>query len=74
MSDGKKTMNEVYNAVLITAGAVGISAASKKILREPLGTPENIKGFLKLAVSVSASTLLVGFLKNKKYIPVDPFK
>ncbi|CAB3987339.1 Hypothetical predicted protein [Paramuricea clavata] len=28
---------EVYNAVLLTAGAVGISMASKKLLKEPLG-------------------------------------
>ncbi|CAB3996062.1 Hypothetical predicted protein [Paramuricea clavata] len=35
---------EVYNAVLLTAGAVGISMASKKLLKEPLGTPENVRG------------------------------
>jgi hypothetical protein len=61
----------VYDAVLLTAGAVGISMASKKILKEPLGTPENVKGMLKLAVSVS---LLVSYPKEKKYLPDDPFK
>jgi hypothetical protein len=65
---------EVYNAVLLTAGAVGISMASKKLLKEPLGTQDNLKGMLKLAVSVSLSSLLVSYLKEKKYIPDDPFK
>jgi hypothetical protein len=45
-----------------------------KILKEPLGTPENVKGMLKLAVSVSLSSLLVSYLKEKKYLPDDPFK
>ena len=65
---------EVYDAVLLTAGAVGISMASKKFLKEPLGTTENVKGFVKLAVSVSLSPLLVSYLKEKKYLPDDPFK
>jgi hypothetical protein len=67
---------EVYDAVLLTAGAVGISMASKKFLKESLGTPENVKGFVKLAVSnsVSLSSLLVSYLKEKKYLPNDPFK
>ena len=66
--------NEVYNAVLVTAGAVGVSMISKKVLKEPLGTPENVKRFVNLAVSVSASSLLVSYLKRKKFIPDDPFK
>jgi hypothetical protein len=65
---------EVYDAVLLTAGAVGISMASKKFLKEPLSTPENVKGFVKLAVSVNLSSLLVSYLKEKKYLPDDPFK
>ena len=74
MSTESKMSKEVYDAVLLTAGAVGISMASKKILKEPLGTPENAKGMLKLAVSVSLSSLLVSYLKEKKYLPDDPFK
>ena len=66
--------NEVYNAVLVTAGAVGVSMISKKVLKEPLGTPENVKGFVKLAVSVSASSLLVSYLKRNNFLPDDPFK
>jgi hypothetical protein len=44
MSTESKMTREVYDAVLLTAGAVGISMTSKKILKEPLGTPENVKG------------------------------
>ncbi|CAB3995047.1 Hypothetical predicted protein [Paramuricea clavata] len=74
MSKESKMTMDVYNAVLLTAGAVGISMASKKLLKEPLGTPENVKGMAKLAVSVSLSSLLVSYLKDKKYLPDDPFK
>jgi hypothetical protein len=48
--------------------------ASKKLLGEPLGTPENVQGMAKLAVSVSLASLLVSYLKEKQYIPDDPFK
>ncbi|CAB3977104.1 Hypothetical predicted protein [Paramuricea clavata] len=74
MSKESQMTMEVYNAVLLTAGAVGISMASKKLLKEPLGTPENAKGMAKLAISVSLSSLLVSYLKEKKYLPDDPFK
>jgi hypothetical protein len=74
MSTEGKMANEVSDAVLLTAGAFGVSMVSKKVLKEPLGTPENVKGFVKLAVSVSLSSLLVSYLKGKKSLPDDPFK
>jgi hypothetical protein len=76
MSTGDKSEmgGEVYDALLLTAGAIVISMASKKLLKEPLGTPENTKGIVKLAVSVSLSSLLVGYLKKNKYIPDNPLK
>ena len=76
MSTGDKSEmgGEVYDALLLTAGAIGISMASKKLLKEPLGTPESTKGMMKLAVSVSLSSLLVAYLKKNKFIPDDPFK
>ena len=45
MSTGDKSKmgGEVYDALLLTAGAIGISMASKKLLKEPLGTPEILK-------------------------------
>ena len=70
----KEALNEIYDSALITAGAVGVSMASKKLLKESLSTPESIKGTLKLAVAVGASTLLVKWLQDRKYLPVDPFK
>ena len=76
MSTGgeSKMGGEVYDALLLTAGEIGISMASKKLLKEPLGTPESTKGMMKLAVSVSLSSLLVAYLKKNKFIPDDPFK
>ena len=71
--DRKELMNEVYDALLATVGAVAVSMASKKLLKEPLGTPENIVGTLKLAGAVSAGTLIVKWLQAQKYIPTDPF-
>ena len=76
MSAGNKSKmgGEVYDALILTAGAIGISMASKKLLKEPLGTPESAKGMMKLAVSVSLPSLLVAYLKKNKFIPDDPFK
>jgi hypothetical protein len=71
MSTEGKIANEVYDAVLLTAGAVGVSMVPKKVLKEPLGTPENVKGFVKLAVSVILSSLLISYLKEKKFLPDD---
>ncbi|CAB3983700.1 Hypothetical predicted protein [Paramuricea clavata] len=73
VTDDRSDMGgEVYDALLLTAGAIGVSMASKKLLKEPLGTPENTKGMLKLAVSVSLSSLLVAYLKKHKFIPDNP--
>ena len=71
-TDKSEMGGEVYDALLLTAGAIGISMASKKLLKEPLGTPESTKGMLKLAVSVSLSSLLVAYLKKRKFIPDNP--
>lgn len=72
--DRKEVMNELYDALLVTPGAVVVSMVSKKALREPLGTPETVKGTVKLAAAVGAGTLLVKWLQSKKWIPTDPFK
>ncbi|CAB3997736.1 Hypothetical predicted protein [Paramuricea clavata] len=62
--DKSEMGSEVYDALLLTAGAIGITMASKKLLKEPLGTPENTKGMLKLAVSISLSSLLNGYAEE----------
>ena len=66
-------MDELYDSMLITAGAVGFSMVTKKVLGESLGTPVTLVGAAKLAGAVGVSTLLVKWLQRKKYIPVDPF-
>ena len=61
-------MNKAYDAALVTTGVVGLSMASKKLLGEELTDTT------KLAVGVTASTMLVKWAQDKKYLPVDPFK
>lgn len=69
----KELMNELYDALVITTAAVAISMVSKKVLKERLGTPESVKGTMKLAVAVSGGTMLVKWLQSKNIIPIDPF-
>ena len=64
-------INDAYTAAVITAGAVGISYASKKFLKTPLGAPETVNGTAKLAVAVGLGTLLVKKLQEKKYLPEE---
>ena len=71
MSSQKDMINGAYTAAAITAGAVGISYASKKFLKTPLGVPETVNGAAKLAVAVRLGTLLVKELQKKKYIPEE---
>ena len=52
MVSQKDVMNDAYTAAAITAGAVGVSYASKKFLKMPLGVPETVNGAAKLAVAV----------------------
>ena len=71
MVSQKDVINDVYTAAAITAGAVGVSMASRKLLKTPLGVPENVNGALKLAAAVGLGTLLVKTLQEKKYIPEE---
>ena len=70
----KEIMNELYDATMVTVGVVGLSMLSKKILKEKLTDATDFRDIAKLAAGVAGSTLLVKYLQNKKYIPVDPFK
>ena len=67
-------MKEAYDAVLVTAGVVGLSMASKKVLGEKLTDASSLKDTAKLEVGVAASTMLVKWAQDKKYLPVDAFK
>ena len=70
----KELMNEAFDALLVTSGVVGISMASKKLLGEKLTDASNLKEYGKLAVAVTASTMLVKYVQPKKWVPKDPFK
>lgn len=70
----KDLMNELYDAGLITLGAVGVSMISKKLTRDNLGVPSTPQGMMKLAVAIGGGSLFVQYLQNKKLVPDDPFK
>ena len=71
MSSQKDMINDAYTAAVITAGAVGVSYASKKFLKTPLGAPETVNGAAKLAVAVGLGSFLVKTLQSKEYIPKE---
>ena len=71
MPSQKDMINSAYTAAVVTAGAVGVSYASKKILKTSLGAPETVTGATKLAVAVGLGTLLVKTLQEKKYLPEE---
>ena len=70
----KELMNETYDAALVTGGVVVLSMATKKLLGEKFTDASSLKDTAKLAVGVVASTMLVKWTQDKKYLLVDPFK
>ena len=73
MVDRKEIMNELFDSLLITCAAVGVSMVYKKILSELLGTPESIKGTLRLTAEVGLGTLAVKYAQDRSWIPTNPF-
>lgn len=74
--DKQDVLNTLYNAGLITLGAVGTAVVSKKVTKDGLGvsdksSPQNI---LKLAVAVGGGSILVKYLQKMKYVPEEPWK
>ena len=69
-----EVLNGIYNAGLITLGAVATSMASKKLEKEDLGVSSSSRSILKMAAAVASGTLLVKFLQKKDYVPSEPFK
>ena len=67
-------MNELYDAGLITLGAVAVSMASKKLTKDDLGVPSTAQRILKLAAAFGAGSMAVKYAQTKKYIPENPFK
>ena len=66
-------MNEAYDALLVTIGVVSLSMLTKKFAGEKLTSANNLADFSKLAAGVTASTMLVKYAKDKKWLPDDPF-
>ena len=66
-----EVMNEIYNAGLITLGAVATSMVSRK---DGFGVTSSIQSILKLAAAVGGGSVLVKYLQKKDYIPDEPFK
>ena len=66
--------NELYNAGLITLGAVATSMVNKKLTKDDLGVTNSTQRILKLAAAVGGGALLVKFLQKKDYVPNEPFK
>ena len=67
-------LNGLYNAGLITLGAVGVSMASQKLLKDDLGVTRSVQRVLRLAVAVGGGSLLVKFIQKKDWVPAEPFK
>ena len=68
MKDLKK---ELYNAALITVGATAVGFVSRKAVGTPLGTPETLKGSLKLGVAVGLGCLAIKYAEKQKWIPSE---
>ena len=65
-------LNGVYNAGLVTLGAVVTSVASRKLTKDGLGVTSSAQSVLKLAVAVGGGSLIVKYLQKKKNIPDTP--
>ena len=67
-------MNGLYNAGLITLGAVATSMISRKLVKDNLGVTSTTSRVLRLAAAVGRGLILVKYLQKNKYVPDEPFK
>ena len=73
--DQNVVMNTIYNAGLITLGAVGTSMVSRKLMKDGLEVADkSTQGVLKLAVAVGGGSILVKYLQKSGYVPEEPWK
>ena len=68
MEDFKK---ELYSTALITAGATAVVFVSRKAVGTQLGTPETLKGALKLGAATGLGCFAVKYAEKKKWIPSE---
>ena len=69
----KEVMNELYDATLISFGAVVVPMVSKKGLGQKLTMAENLISTLKLAAAVGLSTIGIKYAQDETWLPTDPF-
>ncbi len=74
MSKSKEYGEQLYDAAVLTVGAVGVSYASRKLTKDTLGVPMTLSGSAKLALAFGLSAIGVKILKDKSVLPANPFK
>ncbi len=74
MSKAKEYGERLYEAAVLTAGAVRVSYASRKLTKDTLGVPMTLNGSVKLALAFGLSAIGIKTLKDKKILPDNPFK
>ena len=74
MTTAKEYGEQLYDAAVLTAGAVAVSYANRKLTKDTLGVPMTLGGSAKLALAFGLSAIGIKTLKNKKYLPDNPFK
>ena len=67
-------LNGVYNAGLVTVGAVATSMVSRKLTKDGLGVTSSVQSIVKLAVAVGGGSLIVKYLQKKDYVPDEPLQ
>ena len=74
MTTAKEYGEQLYDAAVLTVGAVAVSYASRKLTKDTLGVPMTLGGSAKLALAFGLRAIGVKVLKDKKYLPDNPFK
>ena len=74
MTTAKEYGKQLYEAAILTVGAVAVSAASRKLTKDTLGVPMTLNGYVKLTLAFGISAIGIKILKDKKYLPDNPFK
>ena len=70
----EEVLNALYNAGLITLGAVGVSMASQNVLKDGLGITRSASSVLRLASAVGGGSVLAKFIEKKGWISAKQFK
>jgi hypothetical protein len=74
MTTQKEVMKEIYDAAILTAGAIAISFASKQLAKDNLGIQTTVLGPSKLVLAFGLSAVGIKMLEDKKLLPANPFK